>query len=222
MNDRTKIEILRDEITIPRIVQQKADAAYAMLREDNVARDTVLPENETGKGLHNIIQKKKVLIWVAVAVMLTAGLSVAAGVRWNQALSGKWQVEESERESLQKEGAVSFVMQSQTQNGVTITAQQSVTDNYSVYVGFQIDGYVSEENLSPEFEEIVVTVDGMDGANYSAGFYEEEETEENGSLSYWISMTEMQRGSTCLPSPTEGRGPVWLRQNTQILRQRSV
>ncbi len=194
MNDRTKIEILRDEITIPRIVQQKADAAYAMLREDNVARDTVLPENETGKGLHNIIQKKKVLIWVAVAVMLTAGLSVAAGVRWNQALSGKWQVEESERESLQKEGAVSFVMQSQTQNGVTITAQQSVTDNYSVYVGFQIDGYVSEENLSPEFEEIVVTVDGMDGANYSAGFYEEEETEENGSLSYWISMTEMQRG----------------------------
>ncbi|RKI82076.1 hypothetical protein D7V83_10790 [bacterium 0.1xD8-71] len=98
MNDRTKIEILRDEITIPRIVQQKADAAYAMLREDNVARDTVLPENETGKGLHNIIQKKKVLIWVAVAVMLTAGLSVAAGVRWNQALSGKWQVEESERE----------------------------------------------------------------------------------------------------------------------------
>ena len=137
MNDRTKIEILRDEITIPRIVQQKADAAYAMLREDNVARDTVLPENETGKGLHNIIQKKKVLIWVAVAVMLTAGLSVAAGVRWNQALSGKWQVEESERESLQKEGAVSFVMQSQTQNGVTITAQQSVTDNYSVYVGFK-------------------------------------------------------------------------------------
>lgn len=46
-----------------------------------------------------------------------------------------------------------------------------------------------------------MTVDGMDGANFSAGFFDGLTTEEggnleyaDGSLSYWISMTESERG----------------------------
>ena len=111
MNDRTKIEILREEITIPQIVQQKADSAYAMLREQN---------HKAGKT-----RMKKTLPLVAVAVMLAAGAFAAAGTKWNAGISGKWQVEEPQKESLQEEGAVSFAMQSQTMNGVTITADQT-------------------------------------------------------------------------------------------------
>lgn len=200
MDDRTKIDILREEIKIPQIVQQKADAAYGMIRGENNKPGMMLSEGKEKSGLHKM-SRKKLLPLAAAAVTLTGGLSVAAGVRWNPALSEKWQVEESQKERLQKEGAAAFAMQSQTQNGVTITAQQSITDNYSVYMGFKVEGYMPGENLSPGFEEISVTVDGMDGANFSAGFFDGLMTEEggkleyaDGSLSYWISMTESERG----------------------------
>lgn len=180
MNDRTKIEILREEITIPQIVQQKADSAYAMLREQN---------HKAGKT-----RMKKTLPLVAVAVMLAAGAFAAAGTKWNAGISGKWQVEEPQKESLQEEGAVSFAMQSQTMNGVTITAEQSVTDNYSVYLGFRVEGYAWKEGLSPGFDQLQVHVDGVDDVNYSAGFFDSMMTGEDGSIFYWISMTQSQRG----------------------------
>lgn len=222
MNDRTKIDILREEILIPRMVQQKADVAYEMVREQHalVVEQKVMDRNRRN-DLHKIRKTGKTLLFVAVALMLFAGFAVAAGNRWSVGISEKWQVEESLKESLQEEKAVSFAMQSQTQNGITITAEQSVTDNYSVYLAFRVEGYDLKEGLTPGFEEIQVTVDGMDGANYSAGFYDgmitgedgileyvdgedadlDEEgrlisryVREDGSLSYWISMTESERG----------------------------
>lgn len=229
MNDRTKIEILREEIAIPRIVQQKAEEAYAIIREQNDrtgnarAQRKEEPKEDTKKGLHNIkmIKSRKMIPLVAVMAMLLAGAVVAAGTKWSAGISEKWQVEEARKESLQQEGAVSFAMQSQTQNGVTITAEQSITDNYSVYIAFRVDGYGLREGLSPGFEEMQVTVDGMDGINYSAGFFDGLVTgedgilkyadgtavtqdkegaivsryvREDGSMTYWISMTESERG----------------------------
>lgn len=194
------MEILREELVIPQIVQQKADAAYAMVRErQEGAGNPLTGENEhfvgnTDRDLHNSNGIKKVLPLVAVAVMLLAGFAVAAGTRWSVGMSEKWQVEESQKESLQEEGAVSFAMQSQTQNGVTITAEQSITDNYSVYLAFRVEGYTLQEGMSPGFEGMEVTVDGVDGANYSAGFYDGLVTGEEGSMSYFISMTESEKG----------------------------
>lgn len=229
MNDRTKIEILREEIVIPRIVQQKADTAYVMIKgqsgrmSDVEAQINDLTDKNTKNDLHHTKRSriKKVLPLVAVLIMLLAGAVVAAGTRWSAGISEKWQVEESQKEMLQQEGAVSFAMLSQTQNGVTITAEQSVTDNYSVYLAFRVDGYSVREGLSPNFEEMQVTVDGVDGVNYSAGFFDglvtgedgileyadgtaagqDEEgnvisryIREDGSMTYCISMTESERG----------------------------
>lgn len=183
MNDRTKIEILREEIVIPQIVQEKADKAYNIIRNEE-------------KGLHNTRKNKtrKILPFVAVAVMMLAGAVTAAGTKWNTGISEKWRVEEQQKESLQEEGAVSFAMQSQTQNGITITAEQSVTDNYSVYLGFRVEGYSSEEGLTPTFEEIQINVDGVDGANYSTGFNDGLANGEDSGMTYWVSMTESERG----------------------------
>lgn len=199
-NNRTKIEILREETLIPQIVQQKADAAYAMIREQQEGAGNVLAgenrasDGEEERSLHKIKSAKKILPFVAVAVTLLAGFAVAAGTRWSTGMSEKWQVEEQQKESLQEEGAVSFAMQSQTQNGITITAEQSITDNYSVYLAFRVEGYTLQEGLSPGFEEMEVTVDGVDGANYSAGFYDGLVTGEEGSMFYCISMTESEKG----------------------------
>ena len=225
--NRTKIEILREELVIPQIVQQKADAAYVMIREqkegsgDVLVRENRASVREEERSLHKIKRAKKILPLVAVAVMLLAGFAVAACTRWSAGMSEKWQVEEQQKESLQEEGAVSFAMQSQIQNGITITAEQSITDNHSVYLAFRVEGYTLQEGLSPGFEEMEVTVDGVDGANYSAGFYDglvtgedgmleyadgsdakqDEEgsiisryVREDGSMSYFISMTESEKG----------------------------
>lgn len=200
MSDRTKIEILRDEIVIPQIVQQKADAAYAIIRERNKVPVRALEEQEKAadqkdtNGLHKTRKTRKVLPLVAAAVMLTAGLAVAAGSRWNEGIRERWQVEEPVRERLQEEGAVAFAMQSQTRNGITITAEQSITDNYSVYLAFRVEGYSLKEGLSPGFEEVQVAVDGVDDTNYSAGFYDGPVTGEDGSMIYLISMTDSNRG----------------------------
>lgn len=190
MSDRTKIEILRDEIVIPQIVQQKADAAYAIIRERNKVPVRALEEQEKAadqkdtNGLHKTRKTRKVLPLVAAAVMLTAGLAVAAGSRWNEGIRERWQVEEPVRERLQEEGAVTFAMQSQTRNGITITAEQSITDNYSVYLAFRVEGYSLKEGLSPGFEEVQVAVDGVDDTNYSAGFYDRPVTGEDGGMEY--------------------------------------
>lgn len=193
MNDKA-IEILRQDVTIPQIVQKKADEAYTMIRESVGGSNGVQAEQSGEGGLHNIKRGRKAMLLVAAAVMLFAGLTVSAGVRWSEDMSKKWQVEETQKESLWEDGAVSNAILSQVQNGVTITAEQSIADNYSVYLAFRVEGYSLREGASPAFEVLDVTVDGVDGSSYSAGFLEEPAAGDDNSLFYWISMTQAERG----------------------------
>lgn len=193
-NDMTKIEILRQEVTIPRIVQRKADEAYAMIKEQIGRSNGGQVVQHEKNDLHNIKRNRKTMLLVAAAVLMLAGLTVSAGAKWSVVMSKKWQAEESLKEQLQDEGAVSYAMQSQTQNGVTITAEQSIADHYSVFLAFRVEGFLLEEGLTPDFEALQVTVDGVDGVNYSAGFLDEPMILEDGGMSYWISMTEAERG----------------------------
>lgn len=193
MNDKA-IEILRQDVTIPQIVQKKADEAYDMIREQAGRSNGVQTGRNEKNGLHKIAKNKKAMLLVAAAVMLFAGLTVSAGVRWSEVMRKKWQVEETQKERLWEEGAVSNAMQSQVQNAVTITAEQSIADNYSVYLAFRVEGYSLREGASPAFEALDVTVDGVDSSNYSAGFLEEPAAGDDNSLFYWISMTQAERG----------------------------
>lgn len=193
MNDKA-IEILQQDVEIPQIVQKKADEAYAMIRKQAGRSNGIQAEQNRENDLHNTRRSRKTMLLVAAAVMLFAGLTVSAGVRWSAVMDKKWQVEEAQKESLQEEGAVSYAMQRQVQNGVTITAEQSIADNYSVYLGFRVEGFSLEEGLSPGFEALEVTVDDVEGVNYSAGFLEEPAAGDDNSLFYWISMTQAGRG----------------------------
>lgn len=189
-----KLEILRRDVTIPQIVQERADKAYAMIAKGGVMDDADKAKEKGNCSLHNTKKRRKQVILAAAAVMLFAGLTVSAGTKWSAVMSKKWQVEELQKEKLQEEGAVSYAMQSQTQNGITITAEQSIADHYSVYLAFRVEGFPLEEGMTPAFEMMQVNVDGVDGMNYSTGFLDGSVTGEEGGMSFWISMTESERG----------------------------
>lgn len=189
-----KLEILRRDVTIPQIVQERADKAYVMIAKGGVMDDAEKAKEKGNCSLHNTRKRRKQVILAAAAVMLFAGLTVSAGTKWSAVMSKKWQVEEAQKESLLEEGAVSHAMLSQGQHGVTITAEQGIADNYSVFLAFRVEGFSLQEGVSPDFEALDVMMDGVEGVNYSAGFLDESMAGEDGSLFYWISMTQSERG----------------------------
>ena len=56
-----------------------------------------------------------------------------------------------------------FADASVTDAGITVSAQQSITDNYYTYLSFKVEGYHLEDGKQPDFENVFVTVDGTRG-----------------------------------------------------------
>lgn len=81
------------------------------------------------------------------------------------------QITEQQKVQLEEEHAVTFAMQECTKQGVTITAQQSITDNYFAHIVFRIEGYELAEGAEPAFEWNDISVGGKHDLNWSASFY---------------------------------------------------
>src|SRR5699024_8985557 len=61
--------------------------------------------------------------------------------------------------------------QAATDQGVTITAEQSIAHNYDAHLAIKVDGFDLPEGAEPAMEKIEVTVDGEDKIDWSGGFY---------------------------------------------------
>ena len=81
------------------------------------------------------------------------------------------QITEEQKVQLKEEHAVAFAMQECTRQGVTITAEQSITDNYFAHIVFRVDGYTLADGAEPAFESIYVNVEGVEDLNWTASFY---------------------------------------------------
>jgi len=118
------------------------------------------------------------MIFVAAAVLALGGITVLAAYQnWSKSFTEKFQISQEQKEELAQDGAVAFALQSQTQNGVTVTAQQSITDNYFAQLSFRVEGYDlpkdSQNNYAePCFEHINITVDGGTNYNMTGSFYD--------------------------------------------------
>ena len=64
-----------------------------------------------------------------------------------------------------------FADASATDAGVTVSAQQSITDNYYTYLSFKVEGYRLEDGKQPDFENVSVTVDGKQDFSSGSSFY---------------------------------------------------
>jgi len=110
----------------------------------------------------------------AVAALATATVTVgaAAYMKWSTGMAEGMQATETQQKQLEDNGMAAFTSQSCTDAGVTVTAEQSITDNYNSHISFKVEGFQVEDGQQPDFGSISVLVDGKEDLNLDAGFYD--------------------------------------------------
>lgn len=169
MTEREKIEILQKKAEIPEVVRKKMQLAYGQIRQEKRMHEEIEGQkNERGK---TAVSKKKVAIILAVATLSLATVSVAAGVyiRWSDGLKEKLQLTKAQEEELEETGAAESTGVSCTSQGITVTVLQSITDQNFSHLAFSVKGYLAETKEQPEFELVIVKVDGKE-VNISGSF----------------------------------------------------
>lgn len=167
------IDNLKKDVEIPEIVNQKAEEAFRKISteceaENNITnREKNLKDIRTRKKYHH----KRITVIAAAAVVICAVTAMAAALRWSYSLSDGMRASEEQMKYLESSGMNKFVEKSCTDNGVTVTAVQSITDNYYTHLAFRVEGFELEEGKEPGFENLKITVDGDDGINLSASFW---------------------------------------------------
>ena len=164
------LKILEKDIKIPERVNEKAEEAFRKIYAEcedkgKTANDVIIRSD--GK------RRKRTAVYIAAAVIaVSAVTAVAAVLKWSESLSDGLQASEEQMKEMENSGMNTFVGQSCEDNGVTITAVQSITDNYYTYLAFKIDGYEIGGGEEPAIENVDVTVDGEDNFSWNAGFWD--------------------------------------------------
>lgn len=174
---RTLLEQLEAEVDIPETVRRKADRAFDQIRRGQVTRRADrkrLSENtETYPmvwGRRKRRTGRRIAIAAAAAVLTLGAVSVGAAVylRWSKSLSEGLQVTDEQKQVLETTGmAVVYEDEtlSVTDQGITVSLEQSMADNYFAYLIFRVEGYEVEPEQQPGFERCEVLLDGSDGRN---------------------------------------------------------
>ncbi len=187
MSERDIIKILQSDIALPQVVQERADEAFEQIRGKSV--------DPKRRKAH--FSKKKLLMLAVAAVLALGSITVYAACRnWSKSLTEGMGATAEQQAQLEEQGAVVFPVQeqaqgntaitpqSQTCNGVTITAVQSITDYYASHLIFKIEGYELPEGAEPAFENFIVTIDGGMDYNSFSSFYDGLVVGEDGRAEY--------------------------------------
>ena len=139
-----------------------------------------------GKDEHKMKKRrfKKVLLLGLAAALVIGAMSVGAAYLVNRARTleaelhmtdeQRQRAQESELSSLPDAQRTADEVTSATGNGVTVTAEQAIVDNYYAMLSFRVDGYSPEDGKEPAFGGCAVRVSGDSEAvtAWSAGFYD--------------------------------------------------
>lgn len=134
-----------------------------------------LPDKSEKKSSHTFSKKG---IWpVALAAALVIGtisVSAAAYIHWSRGLEERLQATADQCEKLEDNKMSSSVGQSVTQGNITVTAQQSIVDNYFAYISFKVEGFQAEDGEQPGFSGINIAVGDENDytGGWSASFYD--------------------------------------------------
>lgn len=166
MRRNETIECLQKDIVIPDIVQQKADLAFARIRDERT---------QTGHKPAGRIRKRTVGAFAAAAVLMlgTMGVFAAAYFPWGRGMTEELRTTESQKQFLEGTQMVNPVYESAVESDITITALHTITDGRFARLSFQVEGYELEEGACPWFEQVVIEIDG--GNVYSqlgGGFFD--------------------------------------------------
>lgn len=168
MKKNDTIYTLQQNIEIPDIVTEKANMAFEQIRKDaGSSSDKIVTYQKSVKK-----SRKKYVIAALIATMTVGAVSAyAAYTNWSHGMKEELRISEEQQKNLEANGMAAFSDASVTDAGVTVTAQQSITDNYYTYLSFKVEGYSVEKGVQPDFETISVTADGQD-VSWGGRFYD--------------------------------------------------
>lgn len=168
MKKNDTIYTLQQNIEIPDIVTEKANMAFEQIRKEaGSSSDKIVTYQKSVKK-----SRKKYVIAALIATMTVGAVSAyAAYTNWSHGMKEELRISEEQQKNLEANGMAAFSDASVTDAGVTVTAQQSITDNYYTYLSFKVEGYSVEKGVQPDFETISVTADGQD-VSWGGRFYD--------------------------------------------------
>lgn len=189
MNDKDIIEVLQEDIVIPDVVLDKANEAFKKIKNSESLNDKVI-ELDT-----KVNRKKHKKIGVAVLIAVCALGTITVGAKtyqiWSNSIEKEMHVTNIQKQEAEKSELADFPGMSVTDEGITITAQQSIVDNYYAYISFKVEGYDLKKGKEPGFGDMRVMVDGKD-VSYGGSFYDglsENYVMNDGSLEYRINLS---------------------------------
>lgn len=196
------LEKLQEDITVPDIVQKKADMAFEEVRRQSEGKRTSRTKKTGGK-----MTRKKIILCIAAAVLMVGGICLAANYKTlsrrtekvmhiskkqkeeieNQVSEIKKPAEtgspETEEQQQVKEQLVDLPDASATDQGVTISVQDCIVDNYCLKVVFKIEGYERPEGGWQPDLVLRFYVDGeAPEASGGGSFYDGRYTNNNGDM----------------------------------------
>lgn len=177
MNTKNSLDILQEDIVVPEIVQEKADAAFAAIHREALKNTTAtesLPPLTKSLSPQSRRKHRKKIIATAFAAALavcTATAGAAAFMKWSSALEKGLQVTEEQKQTAEDSGLASFPDLSVTNGDVTVTLQQCIADNYYAFLSFKVEGYTVEPGIEPGFDGFDVQVNG-EGVTSGGSFFD--------------------------------------------------
>jgi hypothetical protein len=150
--------IFQDDIKVPEIVLQKADEAFAGIQTEG--RSTMKKNNQTENRKHTFWRNPAAV--AACTCIIVAG-SVTAGAAvhhvWSRGMQGAVQATDTQQKELTDKGAAVVLKEQKdysklavTDNGITITPETVIVDDYFAHVAFSVKGYDLAEGEEPGFD----------------------------------------------------------------------
>ena len=149
---------------------------------------------ETGmenQGKRKAFRRAMVLALAAVLLIGTLSAGAAYWVSRSRGLEAELHMTEEQRRQAEESGLsaspdsvqAAGEITSATDNGITITAEQTIVDNYFAMLSFRVDGYDVPEGQYPDIGDIRIILNGI-SASWSGGFYDGI-VSENGRAAYY-------------------------------------
>lgn len=176
MNQKERIETLQGDVIIPEVVQNKMNETLKGIQDRGQQGSKIVRFGD--QAVQPVVKRSKrrfgMIAAIAALVITTVSVGAAVYMNWSKGLEANLHVEEAQKPKLEENKTTTFMEQVATDQGITVTAKQSISDNYYTYIAFKVEGLDIAEGEQPGFEHTNVTVDGViDGETKAIGrFYD--------------------------------------------------
>ena len=185
-------------------MRQSMDALHFSEEAKNAMVNQLLAQSREQKPKFSGRKMLTVMLAAALAVMMLTGAAVYT--RWSHSAENRYKPTQQIKEQAEKSGLSVMLEETKgsqnpnevlsvTDQGITITAVQTIVDNYHAEIVFRIEGFDLPENELP-FVWPTVSIDGDEyfGGSQTGWFYDGLTTNEKGETVYASSGLPVQLG----------------------------